>query len=286
MSYIRLEGMPDVCFAHIFGAEKYKNFFPKRNGFIEITYISAGRMHQICDGYDNIAEKGDFIINPYLTDFTAECDEFHEHHTVGFYVPFSYSENESDMLSFGQENEFSAVSKISDEILYFPICIKNREGTEECRVLLDAIIREKTMNSKKSVGYIGMLLELLDRLNTLNRSRNDKKYNASQLHLLHARQYIYDHIREPISQSAVAAFLGVTPEYLCALFKKGEGVPMMTYINKIKLENIRTAMEREKITLWRAAENYGYSDPNYVSRLYKKMYGVNITETEKQRIRR
>ena len=42
-------------------------------------------------------------------------------------------------------------------------------------------------------------------------------------------------------------------------------------------------METKKLPLYEAATMYGYSDPNYVSRLYKKMFGFNITDVPNKR---
>ena len=56
----------------------------------------------------------------------------------------------------------------------------------------------------------------------------------------------------------------------------------MSYINHIKLEGVRSIMEKEHIPLNQAAEIYGFSDPNYVSRLYKKYFHANITDVIKR----
>ena len=52
----------------------------------------------------------------------------------------------------------------------------------------------------------------------------------------------------------------------------------MYYINRMKLDKIRLLMKNEHMNLNRAAALYGYTDPNYVSRIYKKYYGKNITD--------
>ena len=70
----------------------------------------------------------------------------------------------------------------------------------------------------------------------------------------------------------------ITPEYLCSIFKRCESVTLISFINKIKLDRIRTLMEKEGLTLAAAAPMYGYNDPNYVSRLCKKYYGMSLTD--------
>ena len=99
-----------------------------------------------------------------------------------------------------------------------------------------------------------------------------------------AKQYIYEHINQPIHQWEVAAHLGITSEYLCAIFKKNEGCSVMHFVNCEKLERIRILMERERIPLSRAAGLYGYTDPNYVSRLYRSYYGMTLTEAVERRM--
>ena len=78
-------------------------------------------------------------------------------------------------------------------------------------------------------------------------------------------------------QRDIAAHLGITPEYLCSIFKKSEGVSIMHFINTVKLTSIRSLMEKDGLTLAQAAHLYGYADPNYVSRLHKQYFHINIT---------
>ena len=57
----------------------------------------------------------------------------------------------------------------------------------------------------------------------------------------------------------------------------------MRFINETKLTGIRLMMESKGIPLHQAAAQYGFSDANYVSRLYKKYYGRPITEAVRER---
>ena len=58
---------------------------------------------------------------------------------------------------------------------------------------------------------------------------------------------------------------------------------MIPYINMVKLENMATLMKREGLSLRQAAALYGYSDPNYVSRMYKQLFKHTITEHLEQK---
>ena len=93
------------------------------------------------------------------------------------------------------------------------------------------------------------------------------------------------HLKEPILQKEVAAHLLITPEYLCNIFKKATGESLIKFINSVKLTKIRALILHENLKLNQAAILYGYSDPNYVSKLYKKYYGHNITDFSFQKTR-
>ena len=122
----------------------------------------------------------------------------------------------------------------------------------------------------------GLFLMLLSELNRINRST--AALNKGYLYASRAKRYIYGHLNLPIRQRDVAAHLGITPEYLCAVFKKSEGISVMRFINTAKLTSIRSVMEKEGISLLHASQRYGFTDPNYVSRLYKQYFHINITD--------
>ena len=52
----------------------------------------------------------------------------------------------------------------------------------------------------------------------------------------------------------------------------------MRYVNKTKLESIKKLMDNENVRLYEAATIFGYKNANYVSFLYKKIFGRNITD--------
>ena len=103
---------------------------------------------------------------------------------------------------------------------------------------------------------------------------------SEELYTKRAKEYIQNHLRQPITQKSVAEYLSISPEYLCAVFKKTEGMTLINYVNTEKLTAIKHLMEKEHVHLYQAAVLFGYGDPNYVSRLFKKYFGYNITDKQ------
>ena len=96
-----------------------------------------------------------------------------------------------------------------------------------------------------------------------------------------AKEYVQKNIYSTITQKSVSDYLSITPEYLCSVFKKVEGTTFKRYVNNGKLEMIKMLIEKEHLHLYEAAAQLGYSDPNYVSRLFKQYYGYNVTKKKK-----
>ena len=256
VKYITLNSIPRVRFAHVFGAEKYENSFLPAKDVIEITYISKGSFAFRAGGEERVIGEGGMLINTYTAPFFVEAKGRHEHHTVAFDVNFTLSDAPSP----------SAVPTFAGRV------------PESCLRLIDEIIRTNTLDSGGELKCAGLGLQLL---HEMKRGGN----SAQNPHITRAKKYIFDHIREPILQSQLAAALGITPEYLCAVFRRFEGSTVMGYVNRVKLESIRSLMARERLPLYAAAELFGYADPNYVSRLYKKTFGENVTESIKNGLR-
>ncbi|MBE6613308.1 MAG: helix-turn-helix transcriptional regulator, partial [Ruminococcaceae bacterium] len=148
------------------------------------------------------------------------------------------------------------------------------------RERIDEIIRRKTIAPEDDITLAGLFLTLLGELADYQK----KSISCPQFspHVERAKRYISAHLHEPISQKQLALELGITPEYLCAIFKKSEGESLIHYTNRMKLATICAILQNEQIPLSEAAAMYGYADPNYVSRLYKSYFGRTISESIRQ----
>ena len=256
MNQIEILSLPEILFSHVYEAEAYRNHFPARTDFIELTYLAEGAL-ELTVGKERIcARKGDLICLLHHEETAVTAEQFHRHHTVGARVEWRFSPEHPTALR-------------SPTVL--------PADSEHRRIIDDFLRRTQHYKEFKAEGA-AKFLELLCAVDRACRRTRQENLPSEQIYAERAKAYIQDHIREPITQAAVAARLGVSPEYLCTVFKKAEGCPMMQYINRLKLGNIKVLMEHTHLHLYEAAALYGYNDPNYVSRLYKRLFGHNITD--------
>ena len=92
------------------------------------------------------------------------------------------------------------------------------------------------------------------------------------------KEYITLNIHRRISMSELAAHVGVSRNYLTNLFSACEQQPISEYINRVKLNHLLELMDKYGVSMQEAAEAVGFSDVNYVSRIFRKYYGVTLSE--------
>lgn len=258
MDYFNIRSLPEVHFAHSYDADSYSNLMRKQDRTMEISYIKEGELHVTRDGEEMVAHTGDILCTLYRSETKIDTSRYHCHHTVCASADFIYYDAPTEESLF----------------LSTVISSPNHGKFEE---FIDQLIYAKKIWPERRLKCSGLFLQLLDELSEECR-RNMNGGNGGFSYIGKAKKYIYNNINRPVTQKEVAASLGITPEYLCAIFKKYTGESMIRFINNRKLENICTLMKNENVPLYRAAEMYGFTDPNYVSRLYRRYHGVSITD--------
>lgn len=259
MDYIKLHSIPKIAFAHTFSHENYHNILGRRKSSIEVTYLSEGTLNLLQGDVQFIAHTGDFICNLYQKDMEISTEDFHSHRTVISEVDFDISTEPSP----------EAIPLLT--IIHFQESLKYKK-------YIDEIIRTTAISPERNLECAGLFLQLLDIISAESFKSAQDNPDSYNPYVKKAKRYIYENLSRMIRQEEIADFLKITPEYLCSVFKKETGETIMHYINSMKLNSIYSLIERENISLSRAAEIYGYSDPSYVSRLYKKYFGASISQ--------
>ncbi len=262
MARIKLLSLPTVCMAHSFSTTDYENFIPAQKDKIEISYTVKGKCeNKYGDSKAVTVPENSISINLYNKPVSTRSNGEHCHHTVAFSVKFEYCD----------END--------PEGIEIPVIITPKHKPERFLETIDKIIRTYTIYPERFTVCSGLALQLIGELSAEAREGGERpRFTGEYRYARRAKKYIFDHITEPILEREVARHLEITPEYLCTVFRRCEGISIIGFINKIKLQNIKSLVESAKTPLNRAAGMYGYSDPNYVSRLFKKYYGMSLTD--------
>lgn len=259
MNNIEIYTLPQIRFAHAHARNDYYNEFGTRENYIEVSYVSEGELHIETDNSHFVAKQNDVICFLHNDNAYISSKGFHSHHTVSAFADWKFV----DVPANG---------------LYLPVVTpQDLDTTHICKLIDDFIYGRNSYEESISKNAC-QFLRILTEIDRCNRKSNHLHLHGDVLYAERAKKFIHKNLNMPITQTQVANHLGISSGYLCSVFKKVQGVSLMQYINKIKLEAISQIMEREHLKLYEAASIFGYTDANYVSRLYKKMFQHNITD--------
>ena len=251
--------MPRLNFAHTYDGDRYSNTFRTFGDHIEVTYIYDGELDIKVGNESFKACTGDVLCSTYDETLSVHANGYLCHHTVGIFARWEYAENDTKGLCL-------------------PHLIKSGNDANEICELIDEMIFETYKYENSPTKTAGFLLNILCKIDEAGRKKENTYHSEASILAQRAKKYIRDNIHKSVTQSEIAKYLGISSGYLCNVFGKSEGTTLMRYLNTTKLKSMQMLMQKENLKLREAALLYGYSDPNYVSALYRKLFGHNITD--------
>ncbi|MBR2634934.1 MAG: helix-turn-helix transcriptional regulator [Clostridia bacterium] len=99
-----------------------------------------------------------------------------------------------------------------------------------------------------------------------------------------AVSYIHGHYSESVSLKEAARLCYVSPEHLSRTFKRETGFGFNEYLNIYRLQRADTLLkEKSHLKISEIALSCGFTDSNYFSKQYKRIYHVSPTEGRKRK---
>ncbi|MFH5183692.1 helix-turn-helix transcriptional regulator [Paenibacillus sp. TAB 01] len=86
-----------------------------------------------------------------------------------------------------------------------------------------------------------------------------------------------------LSLSTVAEELSLTPSYVTRYFKNKNGLPLMQYVSKIRIEKAKELLETTHLSIKEIVEQIGFVDENNFSRAFRKREGVSPSQYRSNR---
>jgi two-component system response regulator YesN len=80
----------------------------------------------------------------------------------------------------------------------------------------------------------------------------------------------------------VARSVYISPYYLSHIFSHEMGCTVIDYLTRVRLEEAKKLLQSSKLSIVAIAEQVGYSDSGYFSRVFKKNQGMTPSEYKKQ----
>ena len=234
-------------------------------GVLEIGFVEK---NPLCfrdeSGQVHIANEGDIFIIPPMRSFDVYAlrPEMHRHITAEAIIDCRIGDGASGQAA-----------------LELPLIIS---GGARCERICAAIRR--TANKCTTTGsdhfrQCADFMRILAELEAYELSPTGRSTSPSQERYCRAaEQYVIDNIASKLRVDEIAEAVGISKNYLTNIFSAARGMPLVEYINRLKLGHMIELMLRFNCSVRVAGEYVGLDNVNYISRMFRKYYGVTISE--------
>ena len=93
-----------------------------------------------------------------------------------------------------------------------------------------------------------------------------------------AKEYINQKFSKEISLEEVAKYVDISSYYFSKLFKEEEGMNFIDYVTELRIGKAKQMLTEGNVSIKEVCIEAGYTDPNYFSRIFKKVVGCTPTE--------
>ena len=277
MRFRRILPMAQISFIDIENFFIEKDIFksPLRNMHhhqaFELYYIIKGeREYFIEDQFFKLGE-GDLVIIPQNL----------LHRTEGkgasrFLVYFTY-----DYL-----RRFFTQETINHLKIHRPLVFRPDDSTKDSlNLMLNTLLSEFNRVSKEgtllqSPQIAGYLYQILFTISTQNNAYIPQKYSDSRIENI--VKYINENYSQITDIEEIAEHFYISKYHLCRIFNQNLGVPLITYLNTIKIRRACEMIQHERISLTEIAMKCGFNSSSYFCKVFKSEKGVSPTEYKQQ----
>jgi len=259
-----------------FGCGIYGKSKPNR-GLLEIGFVEENPiiLTDVNGEEITVNENGIYIIPPE-SDYhmRAVNDGLHRHTTVIF------------KINFRNMKKVKYYSPPDGAYVTLPLVIPPTPGNSEIFTAIRTIMSKHPNQSE--LNHFESCADFMGLIHKINKLMMDAKGidNASpgnRRYCERAKQYIADNIQKKLTVAQIAKAAGVSKNYLTNIFSQSEGMPLIEYINRRKLTHMLALIDSENYSLSQAGEQVGISDPNYISRIFKRYYGMTFSEYKRNK---
>lgn len=162
--------------------------------------------------------------------------------------------------------------------IYGLIIMADREARSDSKDEMEYISVERILEETKELNSNELEKWAYNRVEyVLNSTRSNRIFRKSE-GVKNAIRYLEENYMDQINLEDISRYIGISPQHLSKTFKEETGMNYIDWLTKLRIENAKKLLTEEKSTVKEVCYMVGYNDPNYFSRIFKKIEGVSPTE--------
>lgn len=221
----------------------------------QINYCTGGRGILITENKKFIITEG---MSFYLPPGTA-----HEYYADGDcwslkWVTFSGSGCSAFLEHFGMTN---VIVTVHDDI---------SEMEHAWRRIYNVLKRSGNRDTLRADSYMYRYLTEyhISRMRSVDTTEEASVYSD-------AEKYISAHFTEDLTIDEIARAAGVSPQYLCRVFRNKAGMRPFQYVTSCRIQYAKQLLSHGKYSVAKISEMVGYKDVSYFCKLFRNLEGIS-----------
>ena len=276
--------LPQVLFTHLYHCEAGwsmgKRSHPECH---EMFFVLEGKGSVTVGETEYPAKGGDvFLIKPEQI-HCAAADASDPYVYYSLHYSFFERENFTDT---SQLEEMPLLSTFFTR-LYRSLSKVSLPELSQVREIIEKMEAEK---ANKTVGYQTMrrvyLLQLLIIVVRAAFKKPAAKIAAESLALQNRsllivnqiKKYLEENLVQQITLEDIASAVRLSSHYCCSLFKEVTGYTIFQYLDRLRVERAKMLLRHSHLNVTETAEELGYQNIYYFSRVFKKVTGISPTQ--------
>jgi len=263
---ITLHSLPEIGFAHHFYAENYEATYGIRDSSFEIVYVKSGELTIQLENREIKAAPGSVFILCRQLPFCLRTVDNSPHSHCSIQLQGSF-----DMTLFQNTPDQSN----RQPGLLLPIVMPASAEAERIGRTMHRIIA--SLQASRTENGQSCALATMGILADLDISFRKQLFDCQPSSVLlsaRIKEYIDSRLHTDVTLAELAQALGRSANYLNAIFKQVNGIPIRQYINRRKAILIAELMVNKNVDFRTACENAAITDVAYGYRLFKKQMGT------------
>lgn len=234
-------------------------------GVLEIGFVEK---NPLCfrdgKGEVHIANEGDVFIIPPMSRFDVFTlnPDLHRHITAEAMID----------CRINADNDTPAT-------LELPLIIGRGARSERiCSAIRRAANKSSPAGTNDYFRQCADFMRILEELEAYDLEESQNIMPSQSRYCREAERFIINNIDKKLKVKEIAEAVGISKNYLTNIFSAVRGMPLIEYINRQKLSHMIELMLRFNYSVREAGEYVGLDNVNYISRMFRKYYGVTISE--------
>jgi two-component system response regulator YesN len=217
-------------------------------------------------------------IQDIIEDTIEICTEYEEVSDKDIYQNAAQGDVNNTLISFEKyyvtlcKDESIDFDTLKNKCILLIIGFTNRwnKGIKDYNIVLSEIIQAYNINVLKTICK-----KYIEETVCQIASSKQKKTNSI---IEIADKYMQDNFGEDIALDDIARAVNLSPYYFSHFYKDETGINFIDKLTNIRIEKAKEYLGNGEVSIKEISRLVGYTDPNYFSKLFKKIVGVTATE--------